>query len=98
VNFRRRRIVHRSDPNQPEIVKFARSVGATVDIIGEPVDLLVGWKGRNLLWEVKPDPKAKLRPSQVEFFEKWRGSVERIDSVEDAARSLGVEPPHRPVS
>lgn len=94
----RRRIIHRSDANQPAIVKFARSVGATVDIIGEPVDLLVGWKGRNLLWEVKPDAKAKLRPSQVEFFEKWRGSVQRINSVEDAARSLGIELTHTPVS
>jgi hypothetical protein len=98
VNFRRRRQIHRSDVNQPAIVAFARSVGATVDIIGEPVDLLVGWKGRNLLWEVKPDGKAKLRPSQVEFFEKWRGDVERINSVEDAARSLGICLINRPVT
>jgi len=87
---RRRRIIHQADSNQAEIVDFARQCGATVDIIGEPVDLLVGWKGRNLLWEVKPNAKAKLRPSQVEFFRDWRGNVERIESVEDAARSLGV--------
>lgn len=79
-------------------MKFARAVGASVDIIGEPVDLLVGWKGRNLLWEVKPDEKAKLRPSQVEFFAQWRGSVERINSIEDAARALGVTLTNSPVT
>lgn len=97
MNFRRRRQIHRPDSNQAEIVKFARAVGATVDVIGEPVDLLVGWKGRNLLWEVKRDRKAKLRPSQEEFFATWRGSVERIDSIADAARSLGVEITYRAV-
>lgn len=98
MNFRRRRQIHRTDGNQAAIVKFARAVGATVDIIGEPVDLLVGWKGRNLLWEVKPDKKAKLRDSQTEFFATWRGAVERINSVDDAARSLGIPLTHSPVT
>lgn len=88
--MRRRRIVHRPDANQQEIIDFARSVGATVDVIGEPVDLLVGWHGRNLLWEVKSDPKAKLRPSQSEFFATWRGRVARIECVQDAAAELGI--------
>lgn len=96
MNFRRR--LHRSDANQSAIVAFARSVGATVDFIGEPVDLLVGWKGQNLLWEVKPSAKAKLRPSQDAFFKTWRGAVERINSVEDAARSLGICLIDRPVA
>lgn len=88
--MRRRRIIHRPDANQPDIVNFVRSIGGTVDILGDPVDLLVGWQRRNLLWEVKPDEDAPMRPSQVEFFRTWRGSVDRINSVEDAARALGV--------
>lgn len=94
--MRRRR--HASDANQAGIVKWARSVGATVDCIGEPCDLLVGWQGRNLLWEIKPDAKAKLTPMQVKFFASWHGKVERIESIEDAARSLGIELTHKPVA
>ncbi len=88
--MRRRRIIHRSDANQPEIVQALRDVGATVDIIGEPVDLLVGWKGRNYLLEVKPDEKADLRPSQVEFFRDWRGTVVRVNSVPEALAAIGL--------
>lgn len=88
--MRRRRVIHRSDGNQDEIVQFARICGATVDVIGEPLDLLVGWRGQNLLWEVKRDAKAKLQPSQVEFFATWRGQKARVNSIADAARELGV--------
>ncbi len=88
--MRRRRIIHRSDPNQAEIVAALREVGATVDVIGEPVDLLVGWRGVNLLMEVKKDAKAKLQPSQVAFFSEWRGRVHRVNSVADALSLLGI--------
>jgi len=86
----RRRIIHRSDSNQAEIVQALRDVGATVDIIGEPVDLLVGFRGRNFLLEVKPDEKAKLRPSQQEFFAAWRGEVKRVNSRAEALEAIGI--------
>jgi len=86
----RRRIIHRSDANQPDIVKALRKCGATVDIIGEPLDLLVGFQGKNYLMEVKPDAKAPLRPSQVEFFQTWRGQKARVNSVTEALAVLGI--------
>jgi hypothetical protein len=86
----RRRIIHRSDVNQADIVKTLRKCGATVDIIGEPLDLLVGWRGMNYLMEVKPDAKSKLRPSQVEFFATWRGQKARVNSVSEALAVLGI--------
>lgn len=88
--MRRRRIIHRSDPNQVDIVKALRAVGATVDVIGEPVDLLVGYRGVNHLLEVKRDEKAKLQPSQVAFFSEWRGTVHRVNSVPEALAVLGI--------
>jgi hypothetical protein len=87
---RRRRIIHQSDPNQKEIVSALRAVGASVDIIGDPVDLVVGYRGRNYLLEVKRDEKAKLQPSQVEFFKSWRGAVVRVNSVAEALAAIGV--------
>jgi hypothetical protein len=87
---RRRRIIHQSDPNQKEIVAALRAVGASVDIIGDPVDLVVGWRGRNYLLEVKRDAKAKLQPSQVAFMSEWRGQVSRVNSVGEALAVIGI--------
>ena len=68
------------DQNQLEIVSVLRSVpGCHVEIIGRPVDLLVGYKGRTILMEVKlpkgprgGDP-SELTDDQVRFFHAWRG-------------------------
>jgi hypothetical protein len=87
---RRRRIVHRSDANQAAIVDALRAVGATVDVIGEPVDLLCGYRGKNYLMEVKPSEKSRLQPSQVEFFQRWRGAVVKVTSVGEALAAIGI--------
>jgi hypothetical protein len=88
--LRRRRIIHRSDPNQAEIVKALRAVGATVDIIGEPLDLLVGYRGKNYLLEVKKDEKAALQPSQEEFFATWRGQRAKVTTIHEALAAIGL--------
>ena len=91
--MRRRRIIHRSDPNQADIVKALRAAGAYVDVIGEPLDLLVGYRGRTWLMEVKRDEKAKLQPSQVAFFGEWRGGPAiRVNSVAEALAAIGIDP------
>ena len=89
--MRRRRIIHASDTNQKAIVAALRAVGATVDIIGEPVDLLVGYRSRNYLLEVKRHPKAPLQPSQEQFFAEWRGTVTRVNSVSEALAAIGIQ-------
>jgi len=87
---RRRRIVHATDANQPDIVKGLRAVGASVEIIGDPVDILVGWRLANYLMEVKVDEDAKLTPAQVEFFATWRGQKARVHSLREALAVLGI--------
>ena len=77
------------DQNQPEIVAALRKIGATVQPLhgvgaGCP-DILVGYRGRNLLVEIKdgskPPSARKLTPDQVEWHINWRGQVAVADSI-----------------
>ena len=72
----------RTDCNQAEVVRALRKIGASVQDLS-PVgngcpDLLVGWRGRDFLMEVKdgdkPPSERSLTPAQVAWHESWRGS------------------------
>lgn len=85
------RYAARTDANQTEIVAALRKAGAYVWVIGLPVDLLVGHKGRTFLVEVKTTSKKRLTPLQADFFDNWPGStLARIDSAEAAINMIGV--------
>lgn len=85
------RYAARVDANQAAIVQALRNAGAYVWIIGLPVDLLVGYKDRTLLMEVKTTSKKRLTGLQADFFEKWMGgTLCRVDSPEAALRMIGV--------
>ena len=84
------------DANQAEIVKALRDMGCTVQLLhkvgqGCP-DLLVGFRGTNLLIEVKDGRKIpserKLRPAQVEWHAGWKGQAAVAESVDDAVRII----------
>ena len=81
----------RVDANQDQIVSVLRAAGAYVWIIGLPVDLLVGYKNRTVLVEVKSGPKKRLTALQRDFFENWCGdALALVDSPEAALRMLRV--------
>jgi hypothetical protein len=88
----------RIDANQTEIVQALRGVGATVAITsmvgGGFVDIVVGFRGRNYLFEIKdgskPPSKRKLTPDEQEFHDTWRGTVFIVNSVDEALQVLGV--------
>ncbi len=85
------RYAARVDENQAAIVQALRDAGAYVWIIGLPVDLLVGFRDRTLLMEVKTTSKKRLTGLQADFFEKWTGgTLCRVDSPEAALRMIGV--------
>jgi hypothetical protein len=85
------RYAARKDANEAAIVQALRDAGAYVWIIGLPVDLLVGYKDRTLLMEVKTTSKKRLTGLQADFFEKWMGgTLCRVDSPEAALRMIGV--------
>ena len=81
----------RVDANQQAIVAALRAAGAYVWIIGLPVDLLVGYKGRTFLMEIKTTFKKRLTGLQTDFFEKWAGgTLCRINSPQAALQMIGV--------
>ena len=79
----------RVDANQEQIVSVLRAAGATVWIIGLPVDLLVGIKNHTFLVEIKTDSKKRFTKLQTDFFENWSGgTLARIDNPEAALRMI----------
>jgi len=76
---------HRTDANQKEIIKALEAIGCTVYLIGRPVDLLVGYRAKNYLLEVKnKDGLNKLTAFQKEWMPGWKGQVRIVHSVDDA--------------
>lgn len=88
------------DRNQAGIVRVLRAAGATVEVTADVgrgfPDLVVGWRGRTLLFEVKPLPKrGEVFPSQAALNERekrwhqsWRGHVRIIRSEVEALYAL----------
>ena len=82
----------RVDANQAEIVEALRALGVSVQSLasvgdGCP-DLLCGYRGRNILLEVKA-PKGDTTSDQWTWGARWRGQMAIVRSVEDARRALG---------
>jgi hypothetical protein len=87
------------DANQQAVVDALRQVGATVHSLatvgGGCPDLLVGFRGRTCLMEVKdgnkPPSERRLTPFQVLWHEQWTGgSLTVVNSPEDALKVIGV--------
>jgi hypothetical protein len=91
----------RVDSTQAEIVAALRGIGATVWIIGLPVDLLVGYAGKTMLMECKcltgkrqPKP-TKHTALQKDFMLSWVGgpvaTVVDAEGAVNAVRAMGCE-------
>ena len=82
----------RTDDNQSDVVKALEAIGCSVrdaSRMGDGFpDLIVGYRRRNFLLEVKDGAKAasdrKLTPDQVEFHRLWRGQVAVVTSAAEA--------------
>ena len=88
----------RTDANQKAIVTALRRIGASVAVTsgignGFP-DIVVGYRGRNYLIEIKdgdkPPSKRKLTPDEAAWHEAWRGEVMVVESVDDALAALNL--------
>ena len=95
-----KRRIHNVDTNQAEIVQGLRKVGASVlslaDVGKGCPDILVGYRHRNFLMEVK-NPKGKniLGDDQKRWMHAWNGQVEVVRSLEEALILIGVK--YKPV-
>ena len=94
------RYANARDANEKPIIDGLRGMGATVWQLDKPLDLIVGWRGQNWLFEVKlpPGPKggtshSRRTKGQVEFFATWRGQKDEIRSLDDALRIMGAIAP-----
>jgi Holliday junction resolvase len=83
------------DRNQPEVVKALRDRGASVQplhgVHGGVPDLLVGFRGRNYMIEVKDGSKGSLTQRQVEWHDDWAGQVVTVTSVAEACDIVFVD-------
>jgi hypothetical protein len=78
----------RKDANHAEIVEALRTAGAYVWDIELPVDLLVGYKGKTVLMELKT-PRGKWTDLQKAFMLLWTGgTVATVRDIEGALRVL----------
>jgi hypothetical protein len=93
------RHARRIDDNQAEIVEALRRVGASVQSIAKVgagcPDLLVGYRRRTFLLEVKDGKKPlsarKLTPLETKWQRMWTGwPVEIVNSVEEALFAIGA--------
>jgi hypothetical protein len=83
----------RVDANQPEIVAALRGVGATVEHLhavgcGCP-DILVGFRGRNYLLEIKAG-QANLNLRELEWHSAWRGDVKIVHTPDEALYEINA--------
>lgn len=88
-----KRLAHakKRDLNEPGIVKALERAGATVWRLDDPVDLLVGFRGKNFTLEVKnPTGRNRDTPAQVRFREQWRGTLHTVRSQREALRAIGA--------
>ena len=87
------RYAKRVDDNQAAIVKELRQIpGVKVYVLGDPVDLLVGYRARNYLFEIKREDKrgqqSRITKKQKDFIPTWTGQVRIIHNAEEAIQVI----------
>lgn len=97
TNYRFDMRAKRVDANQKQIVAALRKIpGVTVHLThmvadGFP-DIVVGYKGRNYLFEIKdgskPPSAQKLTPDEQVFHDTWKGQVNIATCFDDIYFSI----------
>ena len=81
----------KADGNQALIVAALRRIGCQVYYIKEPLDLLVGFRGRNVILECKM-PGEGLNVGQQAFCARWNGEWHVVHNETEALTAvLGKE-------
>lgn len=89
------RMASRVDANQADIVRALRGIGASVlhcHVLKNAFDILVGYRGRTFLMEIKTSEKETLTPGEAEFKATWRGSTYHIVYSPDQAIRIITTP------
>jgi hypothetical protein len=81
----------RTDSNQHELVEALKKIGARCFYIKEPVDLVVGFRGRSILLEVKA-PGKPVTLGQKLFLDTWPGEVYVVYTIDEAIAAVVNSP------
>ncbi len=85
-----RRFAAKRDDNEERVVSWLRAHGCSVQRLSAPgvPDLLVGFRGANVLVEIKDGEKIQSRrhltPEQERWHLAWRGQVAVAETPEEA--------------
>lgn len=86
----------RVDSNQTALVKELRKIGLSVAITsslgkGFP-DIVVGWQGKNFLFEIKdpgkPPSARVLTEAEQDFADGWRGQITTVLTLDDCLKAI----------
>jgi hypothetical protein len=84
----------KTDSNQKQLVEQMRKLGMSVHITsslgdGFP-DIVAGFRNQNYLFEIKDPAKPpscrKLTPDESTFFSTWKGSVYKVETIDDVLK------------
>jgi len=82
----------RRDANEPEVIRELLALGCSVFQLDQPADLLVGFRGINLLVEVKdgskPPSQRELTAAQAVFSGEWRGQWIEAKTPQEAVQAV----------
>ena len=81
--MRNRGRANKRDANEPEIVKALEAIGCSVCMIDAPADLLIGYRARCFLLEVK-SKTGKQTQEQKDFCATWNGQYRVVRTVSEA--------------
>lgn len=91
-------MIKKTDRNHKEIIDKCRTLGLSVfstHTIGKGFpDIVVGYKKKNYLIEIKDGEKSpsqrKLTKDEVIFFENWNGQVDIANNFDDVKKIIGI--------
>jgi len=91
------RYAKKRDANERAIIQALEAVGARVWQLDRPVDLVVGYRNRFTLLEVKdgdkPPSSRKLTPEQQSFLElclAFNLPAAKVETVDEALAAIGA--------
>lgn len=92
-------MIKRTDSNQKKIMDMCRSIPTlsvfSTHTIGKGFpDIIIGYRGKNYLFEIKdgekPKSATKLTEAEREFHRRWNGHVAIAYSFDDILNALNI--------
>lgn len=92
-------MIKKTDRNHKEIIDKCRTISGlsvfSTHSIGKGFpDIVIGYKSKNYLIEIKdgekPQSQRKLTKDEVIFFENWNGQVDIANNFDDVKNILGI--------